>query len=107
MKKYSGELFTIVSSLVTGEASMVVRGTVSEEKGKCGFRALRKLVVRYDPRTPAKLFRKMGEMISPGVAKQERDVPKMVEGWEVNMNWMLGEFGEELSDAMKVASAEN
>jgi hypothetical protein len=103
MTKYSGELFTVVSSLVTGEASTVVRGTVSKENGKCGFRALRKLVVRYNPRTPAKLFRKMGEVISPGVAKQVRDVPKLVEGWEVNMSRMLGEFGEELSDAMKVA----
>ena len=63
---------------------------MSKENGKCGFRALRKLVVRYNPRTPAKLFRKMGEVISPAVAKQVRDVPKMVEGWEVNMSRVLG-----------------
>ena len=37
MKKYSGELSTMVSSLVAGEASTVVRGTVSKDNGKCGF----------------------------------------------------------------------
>ena len=64
---------------------------------------MRKLVARYSPRIPAKLFGKMEEVISPGVAKQIGDVPMLVEGWEVNMSRMLGEFGEELSDVMKVA----
>ena len=45
--KYSGGLFTAISSLTTGEASTVVRGTVSKEEGKCGFRAVRKLMMRF------------------------------------------------------------
>ena len=47
--KYSGGLFTTISSLTTGEASTVVRGTVSKEEGKCGFRAVRKLLMRFSP----------------------------------------------------------
>ena len=64
--KYSGVLFTAISSLTTGEASTVVRGTVSKEEGKCGFRAVRKLMMRFNPKTPAKLFKMLGEVVSPG-----------------------------------------
>ena len=98
LNKYSGELFTVLSSLTTGEASTVVRGTVTKENGKCGFRAIRKLMTRFNPRTPAKLFKKLGEIVSPGAAKNMRDVPKVVEEWEVNVVRLEGEFNEVLSE---------
>ena len=81
----------------------MVRGTVTKESGKCGFRAIRKLMIRFNPRTPAKLFKKLGEIVSPGAAKHVRDVPKVVEEWEVNVVRLEGEFNEVLSEVMKVA----
>ena len=101
--KYSGGLFTAISSLTTGEASTVVRGTVSKEEGKCGFRAVRKLMMRFNPKTPAKLFKMLGEVVSPGGAKQVREVPKLIEEWEVKVRRLESEFGEGVSEAMKVA----
>ena len=54
LRKYSGELFTVLCSLTGGEANTVVRGTVAIDGGKCGFRAARKLMARFNPRTPAR-----------------------------------------------------
>ena len=58
--KSSGELFTVVPSLTTGEAKTVVRGTVTKKGGKCGFMAIRKLMTWFNPKTPAKLFKVFG-----------------------------------------------
>ena len=85
MKKYSGELFTVVSSLVTGDASTVVRAAVVKGGGKCGFRALRRLTMRFNPKTPAKLLKTLGEVVSPVVAKKVTEVPRVVEEWEVKV----------------------
>jgi hypothetical protein len=71
--KYSGGLFTAVSSLTTGDASTVVRGSVSNKEGKCGFRAVRKLMMRFNPKTPAKLFKMLGEVVSPGGGGEARE----------------------------------
>jgi hypothetical protein len=75
-----------------GEASTVVRGTVSKEEGKCGFRAVRKLMMRFNPKTPAKLFKMLGEVVSPGGAKNVRGVPKVIEEWEVEVRRLESEF---------------
>ena len=97
MKKYSGELFTVVSSLVTGDASTVVRGTVVKGGGKCGFRALRRLTMRFNPKTPAKLLKTLGEVVNPVVAKKVTEVPRVVEEWEVKVGRLAAEFEEVLT----------
>ena len=71
--KYSGGLFTAITSLTTGEASTVVRGAVSKEERKCGFRAVWKLMMRFNPKTPAKLFKMLGEALSPGGGGEARE----------------------------------
>ena len=86
-----------------GEAKTVVRGTVTKEGGKCGFMAIRKLMTRFNPKTPAKLFKVLGEVVSLGAATHIREVPRMVEEWEVRVVRLEGEFDEKLSEAIKVA----
>lgn len=66
MRRYSGELFTIISSLTSRETSTMVRGVINEGYGKCGFRAVRRLMLRFNPKTLAKLLQKMGVVINPG-----------------------------------------
>ena len=60
-------------------------------------------MMRFNHRTPAKLFKKLGAVVSPGTAKYVRDVPKAVEEWEVSVVRLEGEFNEMLSEVMKVA----
>ena len=60
-------------------------------------------MMRFNPKTPAKLFKMLGEVVSPGGAKQVREVPKLIEEWEVKVRRLESEFGEGVSEAMKVA----
>ena len=80
----------------------VIRGTVGADGRKCGFKAMRKMMTRFNPKTPAKLFRILGEVMSPGAVKEGRDVGRAVGEWEINMS-QLESVRRTMSGAMRVA----
>ena len=101
--KYSSELFGVLCSLTSGEANVIVRSVVGKGFGFCGFSALSFLNNRYNPKTPARLLQCLTEVISPGVVKDIRNLPKTVENWEARKNRLKLEFKEDLSDNLAVA----
>ena len=104
VERYGGELFRVLSSLTKGEANTVVRSAAIGQDGRQnGFLALKLLSNRFNPKTPAKLFRALMEILVPGIVKEVRDVPRAVEEWEVKCARVVEEYGEGLSEGMKVA----
>ena len=102
--RYGGEVFRLLSSLTKGEANTVVRSAAIGQDGRHnGFLALKLLSNRFNPKTPAKLFRALMEILVPGMVKEVRDVPRAVEEWEVKCARVAEEYGEKLSEGMRVA----
>ena len=73
--RYGGELFRVLSSLTKGEANTVVRSAAIGQDGRQnGFLALKLLSNRFNPKTPAKLYRALIDVMVPGTLKEIRDV---------------------------------
>ena len=78
--RYGGEVFRLLCSLTKGEANTVVRSAAIGQDGRHnGFLALKMLSNRFNPKTPAKLFRALMEALVPGMVKEAVDVPRVVE----------------------------
>ena len=60
--KMGAELYSLLVSLSSGEALMVVRGVA----GGNGWEAWQRLAARFDPRTPAHALRAMMLVLQPG-----------------------------------------
>jgi hypothetical protein len=59
--------------------------------------------MRFNPKTPAKLLKTLGEVVNLVVAKKVTEVLRVVEEWEVKVGRLAAEFEEVLSEALKVA----
>ena len=73
------ELYAVLSSVVTGEAVMELRGVPSGN----GWEAWSQLLNCFDPRTPAKALMAMMSVMQPKKMKDVRELPSAVEDWEV------------------------
>ena len=93
MDKYDQELFRVFCLLTTGEAGTVVRSTVGTYGRRSGFMALRLLCHRFNPITPARLYKSVIEILKPPVIKDVRFVAKAVEDWEAKVNKVAQEHG--------------
>ena len=82
---------------------MVRSAAIGQDGRHNGFLALKLLSNRFNPKTPAKLFRALMEILVPGMVKEVRDVPRAVEEWEVKCARVAEEYGEKLSEGMRVA----
>ena len=67
------------------------------------FWALKLLEHRFNPKTPARIYRALMELISPGEIKAVTDVTRKVEEWEVKMCKVESEHGAKISDSIRVA----
>ena len=102
-EKFSGELFSVVCGITSGEANGVVRGVVAKGFGYCGFAALSQLAHRYNPKTPARLLQCVLGAISPAPVKNVRDLPRAIQDWETLLAKLSRDFSENLSPRIKVA----
>ena len=93
------ELYAVLSSVVTGEAMMVVRGVPSGN----GWEAWSRLFNRFDPRTPAKALMAMMSVMQPKKVKDVRELPSAVEDWEVRIKNLKVEHDIGLDDNIKIA----
>ena len=105
-RRNGDELFRVLAGLTSGEANTIVKG-VATQKGMSGrqngLRALKLLEHRFNPKTPARRYRALMEVISPGEIKAVADVTRKVEEWEVKMCKVESEYGERISDSIRVA----
>ena len=75
VEKMSNELFDMLCMLVEGEPLMSIQGI----KDGNGFRAWQRLVMKYNPVTPARALMCMIEAVTPPKAKHLRDLPSLME----------------------------
>ena len=94
VERLSGEVYDILCQSVSGEAMAIVR-SVEDYRG---FQAWQKLHLKYKPRTMARAIRLMGEVV-----KDIKEVPAAIQRWEGKLKVLQREFGEKLSDHMKIA----
>jgi hypothetical protein len=99
LRKESGELFDVLRQMVEGEAKAIVRSVTDME----GIRAWQKLHMKNNPRTMARGVRMMSEVVSPPKLKELSQVEKTIGDWEDKIRILQGQFGEKLSDFMKMA----
>ena len=83
-----------------------MRGAAVGEGGRInGFLALKLLGKRFNPKTPGKGFQALLEILTPGAIKEDRDIPRGVEEWELKCAKVKEEYGERegLRNRMMVA----
>ena len=95
----SAELYDILCERCDGEALMIVRQVNDME----GVRAWQKLFQRYNPRTMARGLRMLSEAVNPPRAKNLADVETLVSKWEDRVKRLETQFGETISDKMRMA----
>ena len=98
MEKRSAELYDVLCQYCTGEALMIVR-SVDDMRG---IRAWQKLFKKYNPKTMARGLRVLVEAVNPPKAKGLHDVESAVARWEEKSKILATQFGEKLSDRMKM-----
>ena len=100
--RYSGELFARLMEVTKDDAQKLVRNE-GLKWARCGFKALRALAERYNPRSYMRRLRLLTGVIKPSEAKNMKDVQAAVEEWEAELQRLESEYTEELSESVKVA----
>ena len=97
-KKMSAELYNLIVTLVAGEALTVVRGVAGD-----GWEAWHKLLVRFDPKTPARALRMMMSVMQPRRVKDVRELQSALMEWEVKVNQLDAEHNIEIDEKIRLA----
>ena len=98
MERRSAELYDVLCQYCTGEALMIVRSVDDMQ----GISAWQKLFQKYNPKTMARGLRVLVEVVNPPKAKGIHDVELAVAKWEEKSKILATQFGEKLSDRMKM-----
>ena len=99
----SGELYDVLCQFCTGEALSVIKGVQDME----GIEAWQRLHRKYNPRTMARGVRMLCEVTSPIKLNDLRDVETEINKWEEKVRALKTQFGEELTNGMKIAILTN
>ena len=102
-ERYGTELFGVLNSLTSGDASLTVRGVIAKLGSRCGFAAYYALNCRFNPKTPARMLQYLLTVTDPPPIKDVRMIPKMIEEWEVKKSVLEKEFSEQLSENLPAA----
>ena len=97
--RWGSELYSVLTSLMSGEALMVVRGVPNGN----GWEAWSKLFNRYDPKTPARALMSLLGAMNPRKVKDIRELSKAVEEWEVKCKNLMAEHNIDVGDQIKTA----
>ena len=85
--------------MTTGEALTVVRGVA----GGNGWHAWQQLVIRYNPKTPARALMAMMAVMQPRKVKDVRELQGAVQEWEVQVKNLKSEHEIDLDERIAVA----
>ena len=96
--KMSAELYSLIVTLVSGEALTVVRGVAGN-----GWEAWHKLQIRFDPKTPARALRMMMGVMQPKKVKDVRELQSALMEWEVKLKQLEVEHDIEIDEKIKLA----
>ena len=98
-RKGGQEVYAALAALVTGDAMTVVRSVTNGN----GWEAWSRLHNRFDPRTPAKALMMMMAVLQTRRAKDSRELPNMVQDWEVKVKNLDVEHEIKLDPKIKIA----
>ena len=101
--RYSGELYARLMEVTKNDAQKMVRNGGMKYKRRCGFRALRDLAERYNPKSYMKHLKMLLGVIKPAEAKSVKDVQAVVDEWEARLLRLEQEYGSEIAEDIKVA----
>ena len=99
-EKGAEELFDTLCMLVQGEPSLIVQRV----EGMNGFEAWRQLHRKYNPTTPARALQAMIDIMTIKRAQSHKELMGMIEKWELKVQVLERDFGEKLSERMKIAA---
>ena len=102
-EKVSSELYDVLCDLMEGTALIQIQNVDGEN---C-LEAYRKIFRFYNPVTPAKLLKKLVEIVKPPKIEKMEDSIMMLEQWKLKLSEATRDFGEEmkLSNSMQIAIA--
>ena len=98
-RKLSIELYDLIGLSVMGEAMTIVRGVPEMN----GAEAWRRLLRRYQPRSPARTLVKLMDVINPGRAKDVHELAGKLEQWQLKVGLFEKDTKEEVSPKIKAA----
>ena len=101
--KYSGELYAKLMEVTKEDAQKLVRNGGMKNGWRCGFRALRDLAERYNPKSYMKRLKMLLGVIKPAEAKSVKDVQAAVDEWGARLLRLKQEYGSEIQEDIKVA----
>lgn len=99
MRHRSGELYDILCQNTTGEALSVIKMVGDME----GIKAWQVLFKKYNPKTMARGVRLLCEVTNPPKIKDLSNIESEINRWEEKSAILHVQFGEELSNKMKIA----
>jgi hypothetical protein len=95
----SGELYDILCQNTTGEALSVIKMVGDME----GIKAWQVLFRKYNPKTMARGVRLLCEVTNPPKIKDLANIETEINKWEEKALMLQTQFGEELTNKMKIA----
>jgi hypothetical protein len=99
LREVRNRMFNVLLNLTTGEANAVVRRC----QGRCGLLAWKKLCTTLNPRTLASGVKLISQVINPAKIVDARKADVAIEMWDDKLVKLSTEYGEKLSDKLKVA----
>jgi hypothetical protein len=99
LREIRNRMFNILLNLTTGEANAVVRRC----RGRCGLLAWKKLCTTLNPRTLASGVKLISQVLNPAKITDARKADVAIEMWDDKLVKLSTEYGERLSDKLKVA----
>ena len=99
VEQMGAELYGLMVLMTTGEALTVVRWVA----GGSGWQAWQQLVIRYNPKTPARALMAMMAVMQPRKVRDVRELQGAVQEWEVKVKNLKSEHEIDLDERIAVA----
>ena len=93
-------LYNVIIQLVKDEPFMIARGVGNMN----GAEAWRRIAQKYSPSTPATALTDLMKVMAPGRVKHQKELAAKMEEWQVRVNALRRDHGEELSEKMRIAA---
>ena len=101
--KFGGTLFRYLVSKVKGEGNDLVRRLAdTAEGGQSGFMGMAVLGWRYAPKDGVRTLKEVPEVVNPSKIQDMKVLRRGILEWELAVTKLRTDFGEELSQTMKV-----
>ena len=98
-ERYSAELYDILCQVCDGDAMSILKNV----EDCSGARAWQRLWRKYNPRTMARRIMMLTEVTCPPRITELKDVEQAINSWNEKYTKLCNEFGEKLSDPMRIA----